>query len=158
MNEPPVTMKVRPFEKTLDTLGKPFTCSGRIEGQEFILQVGTNVHWIHVVSVGEDEWGAFAEIEPSRTSLGDGYVLEVEQECPDNPELDPLPGCDIAIVLPADPARYEGLLRNLGYDPNSFNVIRPPQAILSLSFHSSGRLTGWGGGHGFSHIEPTATH
>jgi len=156
---PPV-MKVRPFSKIVESpLSRAvLPCSGSLDGETFVLRIGQGVHRIATVGIGSDQRGEFAKIHPSRIDLDGGFVLEIEQEFPDDPTFERLPGCEIKIVRRPDQPTVDRAVLAQGFEPSAVNVLVPPEAVLFFSFHAEGQLTAWGGTPDFPHRTPTTTH
>jgi hypothetical protein len=143
MTEPRITMRVRPFEKLLMAENNVLKCSGRIDSNTYVLNIGEGVHRLPIVGTGSDGWGLYALIEPSKTTLPAGFVLRVEvnYEEPDESGFTYDPGCHISLVRPPkiDPA----FLRAQGIDPTAVNVLALPDASVSIYFNAAGRMDGY---------------
>ncbi len=144
MTETRMTLQVRPFERTIDTEAgaASLRCAGSIEDGVYVLHVGQGMHRLQTLSTGVDQWGPFAVLEPYEVSLGSGLELTVEAEPEEREPGSPL-GCRIALATRRDPAIIEQLLRRQGIDPQSINVLDPPEAVVAIRFQQSGQFTGW---------------
>lgn len=144
MTETRMTRQVRPFERIMDPDAGPASlrCAGTIEDGVYVLHVGQGMHRLQTLSTGVDQWGPFAVLEPHEVSLGPGRDLTVEVEPAELEPGSPL-GCRIALTRRRDPAITEQLLRSQGIDPQSVNVLDPPEAAVAVYFHQSGQCTGW---------------
>jgi hypothetical protein len=142
MTESRTTMRLRPFEKLLTAENNALKCSGRIEGDAYVLSIGAGVHRLPIVDTGSDQWGPYALIEESETPLSAGFVLTVERNL-EEPDFEAglffEPGCRIALTRPAqiDPALLGGI------DPEALNIIAPPDASVSIYFNAGGTVDGY---------------
>lgn len=138
--------KVRPFDRIFETVpDKAVHCSGRIENEAFVFQVGAADHPIKAVEVGSDKWGDYAIIGATEQTLEAGFLLVVEAE-PEFLEPGAGIGCSISIKRPSDDVvamREE--LRDVGIDPSAAHIMAPPSAMISVYFTSHGTVNGWGG-------------
>ena len=144
MTEIRMTLRVRPFERMIDAEAGPASlrCAGSIEDGVYVLHVGQEMHRLRTLSTGMDQWGPFAVLEPYEVSLGSGRELTVEAEPEEREPGSPL-GCRIALTTRRDPAITEQLLRSHGIDPQSVNVLDPPEAVVAIRFLQFGQCTGW---------------
>lgn len=142
MTESGITMCLRPFEKLLTAENNALKCSGRIEGNAYVLSIGAGVHRLPIVDTGSDQWGPYALVEESETPLGAGFVLTVERNL-EEPDFEAglffEPGCRIALTRPAqiDPALLGGI------DPKTVNIIAPPDASVSIYVNAGGTVDGY---------------
>ena len=149
--------KVRPFDRVFETVpDKAVHCSGRIENEAFVFQVGAAHHSIKAVEIGSDKWGAFALIRATEQPLEAGFVLVVEPE-PEFLEPGAGIGCSISIKRPSDDvAAMREELTDVGIDPSDAHILAPPSAMISVYFTSHGTVNGWGGaGFSLPASEPT---
>ena len=144
MTETRMTLQVRPFERIMDPDAGPASlrCAGTIEDGVYVLHVGQGMHRLQTLSTGVDQWGPFAVLEPHEVSLGPGRDLTVEAEPEELEPGSPL-GCRIALTRRRDPAITEQLLRSQGIDPQSVNVLDPPEAVVAIRFLQCGQCTDW---------------
>ena len=142
MTESRITLRVRPFDKLLTAENNALRCSGRIEGDVYVLNIGEGVHRLPIVDAGSDQWGPYALVEESETPLGSGFVLAVERNL-EEPDIEAgltfEPGCRIGLMRPAqvDPALLGGI------NPKTVNLIAPPDASVSIYFDASGTVDGY---------------
>jgi hypothetical protein len=127
----------------IDTEGTAsLRCAGTIENGVYVLHVGKERYRLQTLSTGVDDWGPFAVLEPHQVSLGAGRELTVEAE-PEELEPGAPLGCRVALIKRRDPAIMEQLLRGRGIDPQSVNVLDPPETAVAVHFHPSGQCTCW---------------
>jgi hypothetical protein len=142
MTESRITIRLRPFDKLLTAENNALQCSGRIEGDAYVLTIGAGVHRLPIVEANSDEWGSYALVEPSETQLQAGFVLRVEMNY-EEPDFEVGisfdPGCRISLVRPPDldPAMLGG------FDPSMVNVITVPEASVSIYFSAAGAVDGY---------------
>jgi hypothetical protein len=142
MIESRITMRLRPFDKLLTAENNALRCSGRIEGNVYVLKIGEGAHRLPIVDTGSDHWGPYGLVEESETPLGSGFVLTIERNFEEpgfEADLTFELGCRIALTRPAqiDPALLAGI------DPKTANVITPPDASVSIYFTFAGTVDGW---------------
>lgn len=144
MSERRIMLRVRPFDRLIDTetTAESLHCTGSIEDGAYIVRIGGGTYHVQTLSTGVDEWGPFAVLEPYEVSLGSGLELTVEAE-PEEPEPGSPLGCRIALTTRRDPAITEQLLRSQGIDPQSVNVLDPPEAAVAFRFLKGGQCHGW---------------
>jgi hypothetical protein len=144
MLEGQITLRVRPFERLIDNGADngSLRCSGAIEDGVYVLTLGDAIHHLPTAQTGFDEWGPFAVLTPCEASLGSGFHLTVEAE-PEDPEPGSPIGCRVAVTARRDPALTDRLLRAHGIDPQSVNLLHPPDAVIAIRFHAYGNFRGW---------------
>jgi hypothetical protein len=137
--------KVRPFETFIERSqgNSAIKVCGSISDGLLLFSVAGASWPIPTITCTTDDRGPYSIIGPQEIPLGNGFVIRVQERF-DVPEDDPASDSEIALLKPGDVRSLEATVREQGLKPKQFNPLVPPDAYISVSFDSRGRVNGGG--------------
>lgn len=128
--------KIRPFEtEPKDS----YRMTGEIRGTNYVFTVGKTDKSIPTRSIANDAYGVFAIVEEGEFDLGFGFSLTISIDTDEiDFELGIPPGCQICLKQCGDETAALAILKEHDTDPQSVNLLIPPDSSACVYFNSSG--------------------
>lgn len=138
---PTRTVRLGPFTYTFEgSAPGRIAISGGVAGGEFVLRAFGQTVPLTTVEVGTDGAGAFAVVLEQEHEFAGRIRLLVCREY----EEDQLPGGQVSVDLPLDPAAFERALADAGVRVRAdrVKVLTPIERGFSVFFDGDGRVNG----------------
>ena len=139
-----MSLKVRPFERIIERPGgmSAIRVCGSVVDGEFIFSVDGASWCLLTIECASDPLGMYALLKEGEIQLSDRFVIRIREGVSDPDARDLDLGSKISLVKPGDTTLYEQTLKAQGHGPKQFNLLVPPEALISVSFGSDGDVKG----------------